>query len=290
MKFDDELRQRAKKETISISEEFTARVEKTLGELSPRKKNRPFVVRRYLGAVSAAAVAIVLLLPNTSAAMADTMSSLPLVGPLFEVITVRTYQQGEGKNQISISAPQISQSGEGTGAGEINQEVDAYIDQLIDEYEQSVNKDGYYDLDVTWEVVTNTQRWFTLKISSDLVMASGNHQEQYYHIDVPSGQRKRLSDLFPQDYDYVEAISAELKQQMRERMEANEKEIYWLEGIAQLGTWYFDEISPDQDFFFDEQGNIVIPFDKYEVAPGSTGSPRFTLTDPELYEQLLYRP
>ena len=35
---------------------------------------------------------------------------------------------------------------------------------------------------------------------------------------------------------------------------------------------------------------IVIPFDKYEVAPGSMGSPSFTLTTPELYENLLYQP
>ena len=289
MNLDDKLRQKARQEDVPVPEEFSRRVEETLSHL-PARRTRPHIWRRYLGGVSAAVVALAFILPNSSAAMADTMASLPLVGPLFQVITVRTYEQDEGKNHVSIAAPQISQEGSGTGAQEINEEVEAYVDQLIAEYEQTVQSDGYYTLDVTWEVVTNTENWFTLRINSDLIMASGNHQERYYHIDVPSGERKRLSDLFPEDYDYISVISEELKTQMRQRMEADEGEYYWLEGSTQLGSYFFDAIDPDQDFHFDSQGNIVIPFDKYEVAPGSMGSPSFTLTTPELYEQLQYHP
>lgn len=289
MNLDDELRRKAREEEVQVPEEFSRRVEETLKRL-PVKKRRPVLWRRYLSGVSAAAIAVMFLLPNSSAAMADTMANLPLVGPLFQVITVRTYQQGEGKNQISISEPQIAQEGEGTGAQEINEEVETYIDRLIDEYEQSANGFGYYDLDVTWQVVTNTENWFTLRIDSDLVMASGNHQEQYYHIYVPTGEQKHLSDLFPADYDYVSVISEELKEQMWQRMEEDESQYYWLEGTTKLGNYYFDEIQRDQEFYFDQQGNLVIPFDKYEVSPGSTGSPHFTLTTPELYEHLLYRP
>lgn len=289
MNLDDKLRQKARQEDIPVPEAFHHRVEETLHHL-PARRTRPHIWRRYLGSISAAAVAIIFLLPNSSAAMADTMASLPVVGPLFQVITVRTYEQEEGKNHVSIDTPQISQEGYSSGAQEINQEIEAYVEQLIDEYEQTAHSDGYYNLDVTWEVVTNTERWFTLRINSDMILASGNHQERYYHIDVPSGERKRLSDLFPEGYDYISVISEELKGQMRQRMEANESEYYWLEGTSQLGTYYFDSIDPNQDFYFDDQGQIVIPFDKYEVAPGSMGSPSFTLTTPELYENLLYQP
>ena len=161
---------------------------------------------------------------------------------------------------------------------------------FIAEFEQESNADGYFNLDVSWEVVTNTDRWFTLRINSDRIMASGNHQEQHYHIDVLTGEQKTLSDLFPEDFDYVTVISDELKEQMRARMERNSGEVYWLEDTTQLGTYYFDAIDPEQDFYFDDQGHLVIPFDKYEVGPGSTGSPEFTLLSTVLYEQLLYRP
>lgn len=289
MNFDDKLRQQARQEDIPVPEAFSRRVEETLGSL-PARRTRPHVWRRYLGSISAAAVALAFLLPNSSAAMADTMAGLPLVGPLFQVITVRTYEQNEGKNHVSIDTPQISQNEQSPGAQEINSEIETYIDQLIAEYEQNAQSDGYYNLDVTWEVVTNTERWFTLCINSDKILASGNHQERYYHIDVPSGQRKQLSDLFAEDYDYITVISDELKHQMSQRMEDDASEYYWLEGSSQLGTYYFDAIDPNQDFYFDDQGNLVIPFDKYEVAPGSVGSPSFTLTTPELYDHLLYRP
>ena len=289
MKTDEHLRQLAQQEELPVPEAFRRRVEDTLAQL-PAKKRRFAIWRRPLSGMAAAAAAVIFLLPNSSAAMADTMADLPLVGPFFQVITVRTYQQEEGRNQISISEPQISAAGSGSGAREINEEVQAYIDRLIGEYEQSAQSDGYYDLDVTWEVVTNTQRWFTLRINSDLVMASGSHQERYYHIDVPSGERKRLCDLFSEDYDYIAAISGEIKAQMEQRMEADPNEIYWLKGIAQLGSYYFDAVDPHQDFYFNDQGQLVIPFDKYEVAPGSTGSPSFVLSDPEIYSHLLYHP
>lgn len=291
MNFDEQLRQKAQRESTPIPEEFSARVRETLDSLSAPKRKKS--VRRWsrtCGTLIAASLALVFILPNSSAAMADTMAGLPVIGPLFQVITIRTYEDNSGNNHVSISNPQIQGQENSTGAQEINAQVEQYINSLIDEYEQTAKEDGYFNLDVTWEVVTNTDRWFTLRINSDLIMASGNHQEQYFHIDVSSGEQKRLSDLFPEDFDYIRVISDELKSQMKARMEADSREIYWLKGVSELGTYYFDTIAPDQDFYFNSEGQLVIPFDKYEVGPGTTGSPHFTLTSPELYQHLLIQP
>lgn len=287
MGFDEELRRLAASEGDGVPEGFSRRVRETLDNL-PSRPTRRGTWRHLLGAGLAAAVAVTVALPNTSAAMAETLGALPVVGELFRAVTFRTYSVEEGKNHVSISVPQVE--GEGDGAEAINDQVETYTDQLIEEFETEAHADGYFNLDVTWEVVTNTDKWFTLRISTDRIMASGNHQEQHYHIDAVTGEQKTLSDLFPADYDYVTAISDELKEQMAARMEANPGEAYWLEGVNQLGTWYFDAIDPEQDFYFNADGKIVIPFDKYEVGPGSTGSPEFTLESPDLYEHILYQP
>lgn len=289
MGFDEELRRRAAAEGDGVPESFSNRVRETLDNL-PSRPSRRGTWRHLLGAGLAAAVAVTVALPNTSAAMAETLSALPVVGELFRAVTFRTYAVEEGKNHVSIDVPQILDETGSTGAEAINDQVETYTDQLIAEFESEAQADGYFNLDVTWEVVTNTEKWFTLRISTDRVMASGNHQEQHYHIDAATGEQKTLSDLFPADYDYVTVISDELKTQMAQRMADNPGEAYWLKGINELGTWYFDAIDPEQDFYFNGDGKIVIPFDKYEVGPGSTGSPEFTLKNPDLYEHILYQP
>ena len=289
MSLDEQLRRQAEEHPPAPSPAFSRRVEDTLfhqpARSRPRRRWRPIV-----SLVSTAAVAALVLLPNSSAAMADTLGGLPLVGSLFQAVTFRTYQADNGDDRASISVPQILGQEDSQGAQEINQTIRRYTDQLIAEFERESNADGYFNLEVTWEVVTNTDRWFTLRVNSDRIMASGNHQEQHYHIDVTTGEQKTLSDLFPADFDYVTAISDELKAQMRQRMEQDPRELYWLEETSQLGTYCFDAIDPEQDFYFDDQGRLVIPFDKYQVGPGSTGSPEFTLTSPALYQRLLYRP
>ncbi len=289
MGFDEELRRRAAAEGDGVPESFSNRVRETLDNL-PSRPSRRGTWRHLLGAGLAAAVAVTVALPNTSAAMAETLGALPVVGELFRAVTFRTYAVEEGKNHVSIDVPQILDETGSTGAEAINDQVETYTDQLIAEFESEAQADGYFNLDVTWEVVTNTEKWFTLRISTDRVMASGNHQEQHYHIDAATGEQKTLSDLFPADYDYVTVISDELKTQMAQRMADNPGEAYWLKGINELGTWYFDAIDPEQDFYFNGDGKIVIPFDKYEVGPGSTGSPEFTLENPDLYEHILYQP
>ena len=289
MGFDEELRRRAAAEGDGVPESFSNRVRETLDNL-PSRPSRRGTWRHLLGAGLAAAVAVTVALPNTSAAMAETLGALPGVGELFRAVTFRTYAVEEGKNHVSSDVPQILDETGSTGAEAINDQVETYTDQLIAEFESEAQADGYFNLDVTWEVVTNTEKWFTLRISTDRVMASGNHQEQHYHIDAATGEQKTLSDLFPADYDYVTVISDELKTQMAQRMADNPSEAYWLKGINELGTWYFDAIDPEQDFYFNGDGKIVIPFDKYEVGPGSTGSPEFTLKNPDLYEHILYQP
>ena len=57
---------------------------------------------------------------------------------------------------------------------------------------------------------------------------------------------------------------------MRARMAENPNTIG--EDTTDVAGWRFDTISPDHNFYFNDEGKIVIPFDEYEVRPGSTGS------------------
>ena len=86
-----------------------------------------------------------------------------------------------------------------------------------------------------------------------------------------------------QDYiaDAARARTAEDK--LRAENEAGTG-MYWVD--SEYEDMNFRAIDPDQNFFFDENGDLVIAFDKYEVAPGAAGCPRFTIPQ-EIYEPYL---
>ena len=50
-----------------------------------------------------------------------------------------------------------------------------------------------------------------------------------------------------------------------------------------MGIWpeeeCFQAIAPDQQFYLDENGDLVIVFGEYAVAPGSMGMPRFVIDE-----------
>ena len=58
-------------------------------------------------------------------------------------------------------------------------------------------------------------------------------------------------------------------------MRADSTQNYWVDGDNDALN--FRAIDPDQNFYFAENGDIVIAFDKYEVAPGSAGCPTFQI-------------
>ena len=62
---------------------------------------------------------------------------------------------------------------------------------------------------------------------------------------------------------------------MREQVEKDDDGdiIYWR---LEHPEWSYTEIEDDRNFYFKDE-NIVIVFDKYEVAPGSMGCPEFEI-------------
>ena len=71
-------------------------------------------------------------------------------------------------------------------------------------------------------------------------------------------------------------ISDNIKLQMREQMAADEANKYFLDE-KDFPEFNFTAITPDADFYFNHEGELVIAFDEYEVAPGYMGAPEFVI-------------
>lgn len=253
--------------------------------IKDKNRKKTILFRKRLTA-AAAVVAVAIILPNTNASVAMAMENIPVIGGLFKVVTFRNYEYDDGHRSAKVDVPQLAMEESQdmaapqamAGIDEPNKNVEDYTNMLIEKFEAEAETigEGYQGLDITYDVVMDTADWFTLKIDVLETQASGYEQHKYYHIDKKTGNIATLKDLFIDNADYVSPISEEIKRQMRENMAKDENLIYFLDSEI-TPEEDFVQIQPEQNFYFNENGDIVIAFDEYEVAPGYMGSLEFVI-------------
>lgn len=252
------------------------------------KKERIRRKRRIRSVGSAAAVfAILLILPNTSRTAAAAMQQIPVLGNFFQVVTIREYQVDEERYQADVKVPEVvpehmdgiseetaQQTKETTDA--INFDIRQATEELIEEFKSTMEEfeDGYGDIIVDSEVLTDDEKWFSLDLMLYQGAGSGYERHRHYTIDKTTGRRAELSDFFGEDY--VETISEEVRAQMRKRMAEDENVTYWID-YEDVPEWNFESIAEDQDFYVNKDGKVVICFNEYEVAPGYMGCVEFVM-------------
>ena len=249
---------------------------------SKKRAERKRIIR-YAGS-AAAVFAILLILPNTSRTAAAAMQQIPVLGDFFKVVTIREYQVDEDRYQADVKVPEVVPEGvtEETArqaketADAINFDIQKSTDELIEEFKSSMEEfeDGYGDIMVDSEVLTDDERWFSLDLVLYQGAGSGYERHRHYTIDKTTGKRAALSELLGEDY--VETASEQIKAQMRQRMADDENQIYWID-YEEVPEWNFMSIAEDQDFYVNKDGKVVICFDEYEVAPGYMGCVEFVM-------------
>ncbi len=284
---------------IPVPEELKGRLEKTTDKA--RK-----VHRFRIPAAAAVAAALLVLLPNTGSEMAYAMGSIPVIGKLFQTVTFRDYQYESDRFNADVEVPQIvvedmngaaeeteRPEGEKPADGQlqetidqVNFDIDEVTNQLIEEFKKSAEAgESYGGLDIHHETVMNNDKYFTLKLSIFQSAGSGSESYKFYTIDKQSGKQIQIGDLFLENSGYAEVISEDIKNQMREAMAADESRTYWVDS-TETSYWNWQGIEEDQNFYLDENGNLVVVFDEYEVAPGYMGAQEFTV-ERSLFEKIL---
>ena len=258
------------------------------------KKHR--YVRKIITVIASCAAAFlvaIIVLPNTSGKVAYAMERIPVLGQLVKVITFRDYQYASDRNNAEIEVPEleISVSEMATDdetvsqpvadelqktTDEINQEIKQITDELIAEFEKNLkNEEGYQDVLVKSEILATTQDYFTLKLICYIGSGSGYEWNYFYTIDLNTGERLALKDLFTEGADYITPISENIKEQMQSQMDADNNVYYWLND--EIEEWNFKSITDETSFYINEKGNIVIGFNEGDVAPMYMGTVEFEI-------------
>lgn len=254
-----------------------------------KDRNRTRVTR--LAATAAALVIAFIALPNMSPQIAYAMEKIPVIGQFVKVVTFRDYEYEDEQHRADVEIPELvvetepqeAQSQEAqpeeileNTTDEINAEIQELTNELLNEFTNHMREElGYKEFIVKSEVLVTTQEYFTLKLSCYQGEASGYAWNYFYTIDLISGERLQLKDIFVEGADYITPISENIKEQMRNRMAQDENVYYWLDDeIEELN---FKAISEETSFYINEKDNVVISFDQGEVAAMYLGVVEFEI-------------
>lgn len=291
-------------QSIPVPEEMEQRIRRATAGIGKNYRVR-------VSAAAAAVAAVLVLLPNTGANVAYAMGNLPVVGRLFQAVTFRDYQFESDHFNADVEVPQIvvedvekKEENEAAGEGitgneateesqrlqetieQVNFDIEKVTDQLIEEFKESAQfGESYGSLEIHHETMTDNEQYFTLKLSIFQAAGSGAESCKFYTIDKQSGQQVHLKDLFQENSDYREVMSEEIRNQMRALMTEDEMNMYWVDN-TDMPELNWQGLKEDQNFYFDAEGNLVIVFDEYEVAPGYMGVQEFTV-EKAVFERML---
>ena len=234
---------------------------------------------------SIAAVAVVAFLGglNASESFAATMASLPGMEGLVRVLTFDRYHVQKDNMEADIVMPQIEGLADQELQDMINAEIRKDAESVIAQFEedkQYVEEAGFDDAHIGWEfnynVKTDDDELLVLETYFYNVAGSSHSVHKFYNVDKVNQRLLMLPELLKDRPDYVNELSEVILDEMARRNEAGDS--YYIDPEDEFtGEFAFRQIEPDQSFYIDGEGRLVICFEPYEVGPGYLGSPEFVI-------------
>ena len=255
-------------------------------------KNRKIRGRKSTAGIAAAAALLFTGAVNISPAFADSVAEIPLIGSLVRVINFSQQSYDEGTYNAEIQTPII----EGMDNEELQKSLNSrYIDEnkeLFEQFEKEVAQmeefadGGHLGVDSGFVIKTDNDQILSIGRYVVNTVGSSSTQFRYDTIDKKNEVMITLPSLF-RDESYIDVISSNIKEQMKQQMKEDENRTYWLKGETEImGDEGFEKIAADQQFYINEDSKLVISFDKYEVAPGYMGVIEFVIPTEKIQEIL----
>ena len=235
-------------------------------------------IMKSTGATAAAAMVMITVMANLNPTTASAMEKLPVIGSIAKVVTFRTYEDKKDNFEADIKVPQVTIEGTEGAQVPANKSIEDYGNELIAMYEEELSRDngeGHYGLDSQYEVVTDNSKYLSIRIDTTLTMASGTQFVKVFTIDKVTGSIISLKDLFHDRPEMLEAVSDNIKSQMAQQMAKDDSVVYFYQ--SDMPDEDFKGLTGDESYYFNENGELVITFNEYDVAPGYMGAVQFTI-------------
>lgn len=246
---------------------------------SIKKVDRKSIVNKKI--IGSAAVLAIIFGINISPAFADVVSDIPIVGNIVKLVTVKNYTLKKNNVEADIKVPAIEGLENKQLEENLNEEFikngKKIYEELIEEFPSINNQMKYVGSD--YKIKADNDSFLSIEIIKEEIQASSYATKKHYTIDKNKQIVLTLPMLFEGD-NYIEEISNDIKAQMIENMKKDSNLTYFLEADENEEVIdSFDKIKENQDFYINNDGNLVICFDQYEVAPGYMGTLEFIISD-----------
>lgn len=265
-------------ENIEIPDELEFLVRTTIKEQEKKMKRKNIINKSVIAAAVAGVVFVGSI--NLSSEISYALSEVPVLGSIVRVLTFKTFELKDNNFDAELKTPAI----EGLDSKLEAMLNEKYLDEnqkLYDDFMKEIDELKKADMDEAhmgiasgYEVKTDTDK--LLVIGRYVVNTAGSSSTtiKYDTIDKQNKILITLPSLF-KDEAYIDIISENIKAQMKEQMK-DENNVYWLED-EMMGDENFFKIDKNQSFYITKDNQLVIAFDKYEVAPGYMGNPEFII-------------
>ncbi len=258
-----------------------------------RMKKGARIALKTMGSL-AAAIVIFMIPLNTNEAFAEQIQDIPVLGTLAKVLTIRSYSYTENDMNVSVNAPEVVEENPAdTFIADVNAEIAGIVEtyeadakQRFEEYKRAFFETGgteeewggrTCDIDVDYRVTYNEGAVLSLILTTTESWAAVYGQQYFYNLDMQNDRYLTLADMLGEDW--VQICNESIVAQIEERI-ADEDACYWGYGRDaddDMGIEGFTSVSDQTRFYINADGNVVVCFDKYEIAPGYMGWQEFEI-------------
>lgn len=266
-------------EAIEIPEELETCVRSGIVEGTHRAKRKHMKVRLF--GTTAACLALMFAGLNTVPNFAAAAADIPVVGQLFRVMTVQSWETSNSDATYTVNQPAIS--GENEFTEKINAEIQKRVDEKVDEGNKLIEeyKDAFLStggtqeqwekhnnkVSVTYDIKSQTDSTVSFVISSSVSFASAYQEQYFYNLNMEKETNISLFDLLGDNW--IDTCNACIKDQMKN---------------SEDPTLYFDEnsggfhsVDESTQFYINESGNPVIVYPRASIAVGALGTVEFEI-------------
>ena len=259
-------------ESTPIPEELDQRVQAGIrqGRSAGRAKRHGF--RWGIGVAAACMVMVGGL--NVSPTFAAAAADVPVLGGLFQVLTVRNYETVKDGIDYDVSVPEVDANGAVTEAvnAEIQERVDAHLAQAQadwDDYKEAFFATGgteeewadrEMDVIIDYEIKSQTDTTVSFVVDFAECWVSAQQQRYCYNLDIAGDKDITLADVLGEDWVGIcnDAVNAKIA--------ADESGLFF---TPEQGG--FTTVDDATSFYLNEDGSVTLVFPEYSIAAGAAG-------------------